>query len=214
MQDHIFLLIDTICQSIYGEMKPQREHSIKDRGGGGPESGFSKSQESFIRAEITAQLLLMKRQIDLEIAEDIKGVEERIKTHIASAEQRTTAAVAEVRSSVDTKVTAAKSQIVLANNNQLATVQEQTKQMMQAVGQQITNAAYKRVIADINRDIVPKVNSMVEFVNYQMQDPGEIVTDYRRAVHQQANEGQKLLTDGNDKHVISEHVSLFFREDN
>jgi N-formylglutamate amidohydrolase len=93
-------------------------------------------------------------------------------------------------------------------------VQEQTKQMMQAVGQQITNAAYKRVIADINRDIVPKVNSMVEFVNYQMQDPGEIVTDYRRAVHQQANEGQKLLTDGNDKHVISEHVSLFFREDN
>lgn len=188
---------------------------------GKPESGFNKSQETFIRSEITAQLIVMKRQIDIEIAEDMKKIEAKIATEVAavmsavaSAEQKSTASVEAVKKDVDMKVASAKNQIVLANNNQLATVQEQTKQMMQAVGQQITNVAYKKVIAEINREIVPKVNSMVEYVNYQMQDPGEIVTDYRRAVDRQANGDHKMITDGNDGHIISEHVSLFFREDN
>jgi hypothetical protein len=187
-----------------------------------PESGFSKSQEAFIRGEVTSQLIAMKRQIDVEIAGDISKLEAKfsamisgqISSAIAASEARTTVNVDALKKDVEVKVAAAKNQIVVANNNQLATVQESTKQMLHAVGQQITNATYKRVITEINREIVPKVNSMVEYVNYQMQDPGEIVTDYRRAVHQQANGDNKMITDGKDSHIISEHVSLFFREDN
>lgn len=178
------------------------------------DSGFSKSQKSYIRAEITAQLIAVKKQIDVEIAEDIKNLEARLLSAVTSAigdSERKTAET--VKKDVDTKVAAAKNQIVLANNNQLATVQETTKQLVQAVGNKIASAVHKRVIDEINRDIVPKVNSMVEYVSYQMQDPGEIVTDYRRAVERQAHGDTKLLTDGNDSHIISEHVSMFFRED-
>lgn len=186
-----------------------------------PESGFNKSQEAFIRAEITSQLIALKKQIDIEMAEDIQNLEKRLAAMIgtavgsavATSEQKTAASIDAVKKEVDTKVATAKNQIALANNNQLATVNETTKQLIQVAGQQIVNAAYKKVIGEINRDIVPKVNNMIEYVNYQMQDGGEIVTDYRRAVHAQANGDTKLLTDGGDtKHIISENVSLFFRE--
>lgn len=182
------------------------------------DSGFSDSQKAFIRSEITSQLVALKKQIDLEIAEDIARIDSKIADAIRDALAKQSTAVdqkcAEAVRAVDAKIATAKNQITVANNGQLVQSQEQTRQMIQAVGQQITNATYKRVIAEINREIVPKVNSMVEFVNYQMQDPGEIVTDYRRAVNSSQNDGAKMLTDGDNRHVISEHVSLFFREDN
>ena len=180
------------------------------------ESGFTKSQEAFIRSEITSQLLAMKTQIDIELAQDMQNLEKRllaaIGNAVAATEQKTTANIDAVKREVDTKVASAKNQIVLANSNQLATVNEQTKQLIQVAGQQIVNAAYKKVIGEINRDIVPKVNNMIEYVNYQMQDGGEVVTDYRRSVHEQANGGMKAITDGDNRHIISENVSLFFRE--
>lgn len=179
------------------------------------DSGFSGQQEEFIRGEITRQLIALKKQIDVEIAEDTARLEKRLLAAVTDAvgasDRKCNDEIAKVRTDVDSKMSAAKNQIV-ANNSQLATIQESTRNMIQAVGQQITNATYKKVVAEINRELVPKLNGMVEYVNYQMQDSTELVTDYRRAVHSQSKEGQKMLTDGNDKHILSEHVSMFFTE--
>lgn len=180
------------------------------------DSGFSSSQKAFIRSEITSQLIALKKQIDVELQEDIAKLEKKllsaVKDAISSSEARQTEEISKVKGDIDAKVATAKNQIVVSNSNQLATVQETTRNMMQVVGQQAANAAYKKVIAEVNRELVPKLNNMVEYVNYQMQDTTELVTDYRRAVHNQASQGTKLLGDGNDKHIISENVSLFFTD--
>lgn len=203
-------------------MNPQK--SVKDVGGRRPKapSGFTEEQEKWISGQITSQLIQLKKQIDTELVADIEGLKEQllaaITSQISKSEARTEATVAnasaELKQTIDTKIATTNNQIVLANKQQLVTVRETTKELIQAVGQQITTAAYKKVIGEINEKIVPKIENMMQYVNYQMQDGGELVTDYRRAVDREANKtGTKMITDGNDKHIISENVSMFFRED-
>src|SRR6185312_6764485 len=107
----------------------------------------------------------------------------------------------------------ANNQIVVANNQQLAVANEKTREMIIAVGQQVCDTVYERVITEINTEVVPKVNNMVQWVNYNMQDGGEVVDSYRRAVeHQHRPDSKiKLLTDGKkDKRIITEHIRTFF----
>ncbi len=80
-----------------------------------------------------------------------------------------------------------------------------------AIGEQV----YTQIITEINRDVVPKVNQLMQWVNYNMQDGGEIVTDYRRAVEHQTNDGTMLLTDhaeAGDDRLIAPNIRLFFSE--
>lgn len=175
-------------------------------------SGFTDAQERWI----TSQLVDMKRQIDAELTADISTLRDQLVTLInaqISKSEATVASLATDLKQMDTKITATNSQIVVANKQQLVAVRESTKELINAVGQQITNSTYKKVVEEINKTIVPKVENMMQYVSYQMQDGGEIVTDYRRAVDRVANNtGSKMLTDGKDKHIISENVSMFFRE--
>jgi hypothetical protein len=176
-------------------------------------SEFTEAQKSFIREEITKQLRSLKKQIDIEISSDLEKLDAKFAAALSEATKKAADDVTRVRSEVDAKVDTAKNQIVATNSNQLAVVRESNRKMLQEVGQQITNATYKKVVAEINRELVPKLNGMVEYVNYQMQDTTELVTDYRRAVNDQVNGGQKYITDGNNKGIISEHVSMFFRDE-
>jgi hypothetical protein len=77
-----------------------------------------------------------------------------------------------------------------------------TKELTGAITQAASQKVYAAVISEINTKIVPKVDNMVQWVNYNMQDGGEIVTDYRRAVEHQSRESDmKLLASskGEDK---------------
>ena len=191
--------------------------------------------KKWIQGEITSQLKELKQQLNRELIEDLDVIRVRITDDVThdvvlrlqgEIERKSKIAVSRVaedlRKEVDATVAArmdkVNNQLALTNDRQLAIVKQNTKELVNAVGQQVTNQVYSKVIGEINTKIVPRVNSMVEYVNYQMQDGGEVVTDYRRAVEAQANKhlqpGTKLLTDGkHDKQIISEHVRMFFSEE-
>ena len=96
--------------------------------------------------------------------------------------------------------------------------QKQMTALVTAISNQITEKigqeVYQQIIGEINEKIVPQVNNMVEWVNYNTQDGGEVVDSYRRAAELQANKidpNIRLITDGSkDKRIISEHVRTFF----
>jgi hypothetical protein len=191
-----------------------------------PSPVFSESQEAFIRAEIVSQLVVVKKQIDIEVRQDLDAlrgaISKEIKAAIADIRGSVAADVRDVRSSVasdiknvEQQVNKTNSQIVVSQERQLATVKKVTKDLVMVVGQQITSQVYGKVMDEINTKIVPKVNNMVQYVNYQMQDGGEVVTDYRMAVDRQYNGtgDTKRITDGNDKHILQAGVSLFFTDD-
>jgi hypothetical protein len=164
-----------------------------------PQRVFSQSQEEAIRQIVTSELLKLKKQIDIEISADIANLEKKL-TAVEKSVETTTA---NVRKDI------AKNQLAIVTKSD-----ERNRELILAVGQQITNTTYKKVMEEINREIVPKINNMASFVAYQMQDPTEIITDYRRAVHNQSEASTAgRITDGNDRHVISEHVQVFFRDE-
>lgn len=149
---------------------------------------FTQAQEDAIRAIVVAELKKVKAQIDAEISSDVKKLEE--------------------------KLTAEKQKSEL---NQLAIVKKSdaaNRELVIAAGQQIGNITYKRVMDEINAKIVPQINNVAQYVAYQMQDQTENITEYRRAVFAQATaDDAKMLTNGDTRHVISEHVQAVFRED-
>lgn len=182
--------------------------------------------EATIDAIVTIRLREAKVQINREIVEDLgvlEGVimkkisaeiDRRIKVAIRDAVNDIEKEVVDnINQSIDKKIN---NQIVVANNNQLAIVKKNTKELVLAVGQQVQNTVYNRVLGEINEKIVPQVNNMVQWVNYNMQDGGEVIDSYRRAVEHQnrLDPTINLLTDGkDDKRVISPHVRTFFGED-
>lgn len=187
-----------------------------------------ESLKRWISAEITSQLRELKEQINKEMTEDLEILRKKIVDDVTSrlqpeVDRKARNAVnrisddlrRELDENVEKRLHNVNNQIVVANNQQLAMVQKTTKELVAAVGQQVTNTVYQKVVSEINEKVVPKVQNMVNYVNYQLADGGEIVTDYRRAVDAQANKhlqpGMKMITNGkNNKQVISEHVRLFF----
>jgi hypothetical protein len=176
---------------------------------------FTPEQKKYI----TSQLVAMKKQMDLELSSDLEKlrvsiVSEIMKKVSEQISQKVNSATATVVESLDKKINDNNKQIVSANNNQLQVVKQTTKELMLAVGQQVTDTVYNKVIGEINSTIVPQVDNLIRFVHYNAQDGGEIVTDYRRAVEAQSNaEDMKMLTNGNTSHVISQHVRTFFTAD-
>lgn len=123
----------------------------------------------------------------------------------------------EVMEEMDRKLEGMNNQIVLSNNKQILATKQLTKEMAGAITAAASKQVYQAVISEINTKIVPKVNDMVQWVNYNMQDTGELITDYRRAVEEQSRGGDmKLLASsrGEDKsRWAGGNVGLFFTED-
>lgn len=184
---------------------------------------------AMISSEVTSQLLNMKQKIDLEIVEDMAKLKKELMAEISAAmkmsqdtKRQVSSQLQEVRAAtqrvddiskeVESQLTSVNNQIVLSGERQLAVTKEATKALVLAVGEKVAEDVYVRVVGEINDTIVPKVNNMVQWVNYQTQDTTDMLTDYRRAVEHTANSGHKLITDGKDKSVITPHVRTFFNE--
>ena len=90
-------------------------------------------------------------------------------------------------------------QLVIARNNDL---QVQTvKQISNEVGAKI----YKKIVDDINTKIVPQVERVAEWVNYNVQDGTEIVNEYRQGVQRAATSGHLAIKAGDSRaNAVSE----------
>ena len=195
---------------------------------------FTPEQRRHISTEITSQLTQLKKQIDVEILSDIQKLRSEIGTMVSikiaelnrdidNVDKRirtVTKNVADVQmdvgvisSNIDSKINAMNGQLVVTNERQLAVTKAATKEIILAVGQKIATDVYDKVLDEINISIVPKVNSMVSWVNYQTQDTSEVITDYRRAVERTSSSGKSTITDGNDKHIITPHFRMAFTDD-
>jgi len=157
-----------------------------------------------VKKIVRDELILMKKQMDKEIAKDINDMRNELLEVIAGSidiSNRTKSA-----ETTSTEISLVQEE----TKREIALVREQTKELLVKFGTQITKQTYEKVIGEINQKIVPRMDSLIEYVNYHNQDGQEIITNYRREVDHRVN-GQKLLTDGvDDKRVISENVSMFF----
>ena len=152
--------------------------------------------QQFIRDEITKQLVVMKRQIDLEISRDIKKLRSDLIEEIGQIQKTVSVGLDDV-------------------NKQLVSVDSgMNRESTLALCDSMGKSDYNKIMGDLNKTIVPRVNALMQSVSYHSQDTTELITDYRRAVYQQAEQcgTTKKITDGKSKD-ISQHVSLFFGED-
>ena len=106
-------------------------------------------------------------------------------------------------------------ELAIVDNNRIYDEKMISNEIVLAIGSQIEQSVYASVINKINEELVPKVNNMAEWVNYNMQDGNDLVDQYRRAAEKQTNtDGMGLLTYGKtDKRIISPHVRTFFEDD-
>ena len=103
---------------------------------------------------------------------------------------------------------------------QLAVVTlDQTRELIAVAGQQICEVVYGKLLDEINTNIVPQVNNMVEWVNYNTQDGGEVVDRFRRAA-EAAETGAcpdvPMLTQGEkpDSRYIAPFIRKVWGDDN
>lgn len=68
----------------------------------------------------------------------------------------------------------------------------------------------KEIQVVLNNEIMPKINSFVEYAQYTMTDGDELVTEYRKELWEATSQGQ--ITDGND--AASFQQRTFFFTDN
>jgi hypothetical protein len=161
----------------------------------GPQSGS-------ISEEITRQLSLLKRQIDAEIKRDLAAMKDSI--------------VREMRSYVDNKID---SEIASTRNKLSEDVNKQivaanggvSKDLVMSVANNAGQQVYKKIITDLNKTIVPKIEHLDLMMKYRDDDTHQLLNNYRYAVFEQHNPDAKMITDGKSLH-ISEHVNLFFNE--
>lgn len=147
---------------------------------------------SQIRDEVTLQLRELKEHL-------LKEMDKKIQ-----------AAVAQATGQVRDKVQALEKKQVAAENaaaeaNQLAVVE--TKE----IARQASGAVYSKVMREINTKLVPELDRMAQWLNYQTQDTDGVVEQYRREVETPIRGDVKLLTNGGDlRHIITPQVRLLF----
>ncbi len=95
----------------------------------------------------------------------------------------------DILSDVEKKIGQMNNQLVVSNNKQITA----TKQ----VAKDIARVVKREVIEEINTTLVPKINSMQEWLNYNTQDTGEVINDYRMAVEYNSRmDDLKAITTG------------------
>ena len=101
-----------------------------------------------------------------------------------------------------------------SHGGQIISRQQETAmvQIAEKSVQRASKEVYKRVMNEINTKIVPKMAGTMEMLRYHMEDPGEVINNYRQAVGNQG-ENVRTLTNGDTRGIVSENVSVFFRED-
>lgn len=178
--------------------------------------------KKWLSAEITKQLLELKEQIINELTDDIISMQQQITTNILSKltididrkiKGETSEIKKEMRDNVDKQIDKVNNQIVTSNDKQLTLVKQNTREIVLAVGAQVQSAVYSKIIGEINEKIVPQVNNMVQWVNYNMQDGGEVLDKYRRAVEHQSTGSTFAITgNGDNGKIITPHVRMFFSD--
>jgi hypothetical protein len=104
---------------------------------------------------------------------------------------------------------------VTSQNDRALVVQKETEKMILAVGMEVQKSVYNKVMTEINTNVMPKVERVMDRINYHMEDGDAVVDSYRREVEKQSNPGIKRITDGKkDDRIITAHVRTFFGEDN
>lgn len=137
-----------------------------------------------------------------EIRKEVERAVKKLKTEIMD----------ELRAELKLEVRSELKKIPQTNNMQLARVDASSKEIT-AIVQKATDQVYDDVMNEIDRTITPKVNRMVQWVNYNTQDGAEIVDSYRRQVEKQSGPSNMMITDGKkDKRVISANVRTFFED--
>lgn len=183
-----------------------------------------KELKAAITNEFIDHLNTMKRDLHEDVLRDSilriqPEIDRKIRVHISNTIDPT---LQKMDNDIKENLNLRNNQIVLASNNmlgsQISAINQNTKELIMEAGRQITNTVYSQIISEINEKIVPKVNNMVEYVSYQMQDGGETVLDYRKEVEKQVNKNLqpdiKAITDGREhKQIISEHVRVFYGDD-
>ena len=176
--------------------------------------------EHMISAEVKKQLKIFAKKLNNDINTLLQKSEARINaTHKKELEnlreslKRTTDRVDKTENTLNetnNRLTETNTQIVLAGDSQRL----QTKKMIVSVGSQIQKQVYDSVNKKLQTEVIPKLQNMVQMVNYHTEDTTDLVNSYRMAVHNQDNEIQhNMLTDGTDKRVITQHISTVFSYD-
>lgn len=167
----------------------------------------------WISKEIARQVYDMKKQLNREIAEHLNTAEieilARVREGVRADTDRKVKTAADFASReverLDKKLENMNNAVVVAD---IAANAKNTREVSLAVGQQV----YTKIMDKINNEIVPKVNNMVQWVNYNMQDGGEVADEYRRAVEMDMRHDTEYITDGKSNPLISPHVRLFFED--
>ncbi len=174
------------------------------------------ARDILITNEITNQLRELKAQLNKEIVEDLQVMRNEItKAVTAHVDEKIAQEIERQFKAHHTTIAAEVDKKLAASDKQIALSRQSTNDIVQKMGQNIYSEVYGRIMGDINKRIVPEVNKMVQWVNYNMQDGNAIVDSYRRDVEKQseAERGVLHLTDGKkDERIISPHVRTFFSE--
>lgn len=175
-----------------------------------------------IKKEVTRQLLLVKKQTDIEHKKDIETLKNNINLSLSNIIIKLKNDIMnETSELINLKL---KSEIrnvekKLDENKQLIPF-EQKKEIMMVCGE-MGQHVYKKVMSEINNKVLPKLDATIESINYHTQDTDGLINDYRRAVHEQYNgpvsaPNTPLITSGKGTTAsgnrISSHVGLFFSD--
>lgn len=167
-----------------------------------------------LNRDIVEDMEVMKCQIIKELTLSLTDkIKQLIAQSVADAKRDM---MTELVAKLDSKVDNNNKQIVLANNKQLGVIKEITKEIVKTAGAEIESHVYKKVINDMNTRIMPQLNNMASWVNFNLEDGNEIVNNYRNAVEYEAHGSDFLRLEGNgkkDSRIISPHVRTFFKDD-
>jgi hypothetical protein len=146
-----------------------------------------------IVAEITAQINALKLELKQEISKQIRLELQSTATKLNTKIDETCAKITE--------------------NNQLVAI-NQSSELANFNEKDLTTKIETKIMKNIANKYDVKIGKVLEWNAYQQQDTDGLVTSYQKAVLGNENK-QKLLTGrGNNRHVISENVSLAFEYDN
>lgn len=169
------------------------------------------SRDYVTRDEFNKYLHEIKTYVDVEV----KNMETRLTKKITDTKAAMDTAVD--RKITDTKAsmeqlasTSTDQHALVSVDTRLAELRQSTRELVKVATTQMAEQVYKKVTNELR----PQIQNAMEWINYNTQDTDGLVDAYRREVEYRHQGGdQRLLTDGKDKRVISEHVRTFWSED-
>lgn len=91
--------------------------------------------------------------------------------------------------------------------------QAQAQSQLSCIGDQLGEKVYSQIIKEINTTIVPRIDKMVEWINYNIQDDDTTVRDYLSAVELVSNPTGSLTNGKTDSRFITPYVRTFFENE-